>query len=383
MIGLVRTFKSGFADAVVLFLGFASVVAVAEMAVRPFYVAAPERATPQVAFRHSSRFGWEMIPDPNAHSLDHRAPISPRGLRDALIQPEPPDSTTLRWLVLGGGSAFGVGVAEEETFASRAALVESHRLDRRIELVRGGCEGYDLHQTVRFLETEGRFYRPDVILLVVTEFDLPRSGMRDSSYTPERFVRMSPLLNRKPDPDRGSWDKLRRSSRLVHFIDGRVRSFLHLGRTVVGSEPSPPANEAVRSIDLLLGRDSPPVEAAWRTIEAELDRVEAVARNLEARVYLVALPLSPQLRRPYPRARFQTRLARLSEERGFSFVDPLEGLRVARKELQRVYLPRLPYLSANGHAIVGETVAREMESSILGHDISAAPMGAADEILDP
>lgn len=365
------------ADLVVLCLGMAAVLTVAEMAVRPFYAETPRLLRPQVHVRHSPRFGWEPTPDPKAMTFDRPAPINERGLRGRLVPYPRTDSLAVRWLVLGGGTAFGVGVSDSEAFAARAAAAESRRLGRRVEVVNAGCEGYDLHQSLCWLDREGRYYAPRTILVVFDPEDLAAAEIRDTLFTSERFARVAARLNRQPDLDPSFYDTLRRKLRLLDFVDGRVRTVLRLGRrvppaAVPGSsgalaapsslEAAPPGagRKTVRSIDLLLGRDTPAVEGAWRTVSGELFRLAGVGRSLRADVYLVALPLPPQLRRSYPRERYQSRLRGLCADNDIVMVDPMEPLRLARGRLTRLYLPRLPFLNAEGHRIVGEALARLM-----------------------
>jgi len=360
-----RSLASRLADAVVLLFGIASVLTVAEVAVRPFYPAAPDLLPGQVRHRPSSSFGWEMIPDPAAFSFTAPAPIDVRGHRDPSLGRPPLATPTSvgpppsRWLVAGGGNSFGVAVEANDAFPYLAAGGSGPPA----ALVNTAVEGYDLEQKTRRIEAEAGVALPTVILVEIDAADLPAGGTRDSSSLAGRFALLEHRINRAPPPDRDWYGRILGKSRLVSLLDGRVRAFLRLGRGVPAAAPTSGARQ-VRAIDLLLGRETPVIDAAWQTVASELDRIARAADQVRARVCVVAMPMSAQLRRPYPRATFQPRLERLCRERGFVFVDPLAALREERRAGGRCYLPRLAYLSGTGHRAVAEAIRSEMETTL-------------------
>jgi hypothetical protein len=354
-----RSLASRLADAVVLLFAVASVFTVAEVAVRPFYPAAPDIRAGQVRHRASPSFGWEMIPDPAAMSFTAAAPIDGGGHRSAApggATSPAPGGLAPRWLVAGGGNAFGVAVEEADAFPSLAA---SSGTGLPAILVNTAVEGYDLAQKTRRIEAEAPLVSPAVILVEIDAADLPAGGTRDSTDLAGRFAVLEPRINRAPPPERDWYGRLLAKSRLVSLLDGRARAFLRLGRRVPASTPAPDGRQ-VRAIDLLLGRETPVIDVAWQTVGAELDRIARAADRVRARVCVVAMPMSAQLRRPYPRATFQPRLERLCRERGFVFVDPLPALREERRAGTKCHLPRLPYLSPAGHRAVAEVIRGEL-----------------------
>jgi hypothetical protein len=362
--GVRRSLASRLADVVVLLLGIASVATVAELAVRPFYPAAPDVVAGQVRHRPSPRFGWEIVPDPGAASFTAAAPIDVRGHRDpslgAASDAAGMPSGGPRWLVAGGGNAFGVAVDAGDAFPYLAAAGGS---GPPAALVNTAVEGYDLEQKTRRIEAEAMIAAPSVILVEIDAADLPAGGTRDSTDLAGRWAVLEQRLNRAPPPDRDWYARLLARSRLVSLLDGRARAFLRLGRRVPASPPAAQGRQ-VRAIDLLLGRETPVIETAWQTVGAELDRIGRAADAVRARVCVVAMPLSAQLRRPYPRATFQSRLERLCRERGFLFVDPLPALRDARRAGARLYLPRLPYLNESGHRAVAHAIREELDAPL-------------------
>lgn len=353
----------------VLSLGIASVFVVLEMAVRPFYPASPNLKPRQVTHRPSKARGFEMIPDLSAHSFEAPAPIDLRGFR--LMSPPPSGSGSDRpcWLAVGAGNMFGVGVVADSIFAARAARQFQ---DAGAVLINAATEGYDFGQKVRRIESESVQDMPDLILLEIEIPDLAAGVLRDSSRTSPKEESAILQLNRHPHDEGDIWARIRNQSRLASLIDARARAFVRLGRRLPPTEPVADASR-VRALDILLGRETPAIGAAWKSMEADMDRVAMAAGRVGALVCVVALPLPAQLRRPYPRASFQSRLARICTERGFLFVDPLPALREERRTGARLYLPRLPYLNEVGHRVVADQIRLELETPLAHEESGRLP----------
>jgi hypothetical protein len=356
-----RRLGSRIADGVVLLIAIASVVAVAEMAVRPFYPASPRRLDPQVSFRPSPRFGWEMVPDERAHSFDVPAPINRRGHRGPEVSYARTDSLAPRWVLLGGGTAFGTAVHDSAHFAGIAAGAFAAAGGAAPSLVNLACEGYNLDQSARAFAAEGVFHAPDAVILVVEPEDLAAAEPFDSTGGAARVAGALARLNRAADVPKGVVGRWLGASRLWQMIADRRRSLAGIERRLPRNEP---AGAGVRALDVLLGRSTPALDAAWLRVASDLDRLAAAVAPARSRVYVVVLPLPAQLRRAYARARWQSRLEELCAERGFVVVDPLPALREERRRSVRHYLPRLPFLGPAGHRVLGEQLAAEMDTPL-------------------
>jgi hypothetical protein len=269
---------------------------------------------------------------------------------------------------------FGVGVEADSTFAVRASR---QVVDGGAILVNTATEGYDLVQKLQRIEAEAMVASPDLILLEIEPSDLSRSDPPDSNLAGTRAASALLRINRHPPRREDTWARILDKSRLASLVDGRVRAFLRLGRRLPAAEPAAASFE-VRAIDILLGRETPAIEAAWNSLERRMDRLAMAAGRVGARVCVVAMPLPAQLRRPYPRASFQSRLSRICLEHRFLLVDPLPAFREARRSGIRPYLPRLPYLSAAGHRVVAEQIRLEMETP-LAHEEDGGPPGPGPE----
>jgi hypothetical protein len=96
--------------------------------------------------RYSEVYGWEPRPGARAGGGDRVVTINGRGYRGREVAPRP-DSDLTRVVLVGDSIAFGIGVADDETFASR--------LDGQgLEVVNLAVEGRPEQSLLR-LEREG------------------------------------------------------------------------------------------------------------------------------------------------------------------------------------------------------------------------------------
>ncbi len=348
-----RRVVSRFLDGIVLLLLVTAGFLALEFSVRPFYVPSPVLLAPQVRFEFSADFGWVMMLDPAAHTLDRPAPIGPDGFREMPAATDPEAAGGGRWLLLGGGNAFGVGVDASDTFLALAA----HGRTPPAVPVNAGCEGYNLSQSVRIFEKKTARLSPDLLLVTFEPEDLQPGSARDSLHSAERFARLSPWINRTPNPE-NPWETLKQNSRFVHFMDARIRGFLR-----VGSPPAAAPDSGVRTIDLLVGRDTPAVTSAWNVVSMEFDELARAAERAGSRVCVIILPFPDQVRRAYPRAHYQSRIHEICARKGFLCVDPLEELMRARENRERVYLPRRPFLAPAGHRAVARAIGLALDAA--------------------
>jgi len=111
--------------------------------------------------------------------------INSQGLRGPEREPRK-TAGTLRILLLGDSTAWGWGVNEEQAFAT---LVE-RALGPDLEVVNLSVPGYSTDQQVLQLESEGRRYQPDLVLLALVHNDLlanrfpEYNGMQKPQFVP-------------------------------------------------------------------------------------------------------------------------------------------------------------------------------------------------------
>ena len=94
-----------------------------------------------------------------------RIEIDSDGLRDREYAPGKEDGT-FRILVLGDSLTAGLQVPVEETFCKRIErALAAERAAPRIEVVNAGISGYGTADELRYLQTFGSRWKPDVVLV--------------------------------------------------------------------------------------------------------------------------------------------------------------------------------------------------------------------------
>ncbi len=112
---------------------------------------------------------WRLVPNQKLpeDSWPLRGVISNgQGLREDHEIPPQKQPGELRLLFLGDSCTFGYGLLHHEGFVYRVeAKLRSEFPGARLECINAGVPGYTLFQGVRFLETRGFRYQPDLIVL--------------------------------------------------------------------------------------------------------------------------------------------------------------------------------------------------------------------------
>lgn len=123
----------------------------------------------QLVFESDSELFWRLKPD--VRLSDDARPFSglvsnAQGLREDHEIPLAKPPGELRILFLGDSVTFGYLVRQDECFVERTERELAARFpDRRIECINAGVPGYSLFQGLRFLETHGLAFAPDLVVL--------------------------------------------------------------------------------------------------------------------------------------------------------------------------------------------------------------------------
>lgn len=112
--------------------------------------------------------------------------INASGLRDDDVTYEPAEGM-FRVLCLGDSFTLGYTVDREHLFVDHLERYWGSQ-QRRVDVVNAGTEGYSTDQAVRWFQTEGKKYKPDVVLLFPYENDIYWNGQeRYQRYPKPRF----------------------------------------------------------------------------------------------------------------------------------------------------------------------------------------------------
>ena len=113
--------------------------------------------------KHPKRF-W--VPRPGTRQVNADGFRGPRGER-----PKPRD--LLRVIVLGDSVAFGIGVAEDDTFPALLASLISAATAGRSEVLNLGVNGYNAYLESALFADIGASYEPDLVLLANRQDNSP------------------------------------------------------------------------------------------------------------------------------------------------------------------------------------------------------------------
>jgi len=236
---------------------------------------------------YDPELGWKLAPErttlfKGAHfsvSVTHNA----QGLRDQSY-PYEREPGRRRILVLGDSSVWCWGVEREDCFTER---LEARLPDT--DVINAGVPGYSTAQEMIFYEREGRRYRPDLVLLLMSPNDVADNV--DSRGPRFRLDNGRLALTNVPVP--------RRKSRLEQWLQGRSRLFTYvsylatvLARGVASRSSMGEAHAAVltdQSVEAPGPADSPGTEGeAWALTAALLERLDASVRGCGATLVVLS-----------------------------------------------------------------------------------------------
>jgi hypothetical protein len=286
-----------------------------------------------------SHYEWQSIPvDINSH-----------GLRGPEITYEKP-ATTYRILNLGDSVAMGWGVREEETYGQQleALLNEHGASDLQYEVIDAAVPGWNLENTLAYLQAEGLKHDPDLILL-------------DLTIVNDVYGKSALLAQNRPAPI--EW--LRANTYFWPFLTVQLRwmEARSQGRERIDVIDPPTKAESYFPLD----RDS----ERWVEFLSLVSAINRLAGEKDIPVALVIFPLEFQVvDESYPTLPQELLLAQAAES-GITAVDLLPAFRQAclekpggpcQREDRYLFADVWMHPSAYGHSIT----AAELEPVLAG-----------------
>jgi len=315
------------------------------------------QADPEIRYRlAANQRGWIDDGFVTTNSLGFRGP--------EIAVPKP--SGRFRIVAIGDSVTFGWGVNDADTFCAQL----EHRLRERapaqdLDVVNLAVGGYNTRQEVALLARHVARLQPDLVLVgfysndVAEAFD-DKDSMASSGPAPvatggdgERVLHLNPAPS--------SWvDAQMRRSRAVYTIGRVVNRLAHKGewgRSGFSME-----------LDLLAGRDSPELAAAWEGVGKQFGALRSIATARHFGVAVVVLPPREQVLGAYPQSRYQTTARSLAEPLGFLVIDPLPALSHVATNGGTLFIPYdRNHPSAAGHRLLAQTIADALGRS---HELS-------------
>jgi len=334
-----------------------SAVLVCELGLRLFWGGYYLKLDQAYAQDHASR-GWSNTPgarvpygEPEFVTLVQHNQL---GFRGPEIGAKRADR--LRVLVLGDSFAYGVGVQNDETFSARLEA-----LDRRLEVINTGVNGYGTGQELVVLREDGLRLQPDVVIVAFFWNDVEgtfknrfvRFAVEDGKLVQLRGQQVTEAELQARRPNR-PW---LRYSYFYRFWSDRVKIARYRVRVALGLpvEDGPELSPEQR-------------EEAWTLTLAVLSEIDRTTRAAGARLLLVSLPDQVQVQPdadvtgldPVEYA-VQGRLAEFAAREGIAFLDLLPPLRETyARDRQPLYYRQDRHFLAKTHALVAQLLRDQL-----------------------
>lgn len=320
---------------------------------------------PQLRYRSDPKLVFTLVPNQESFTADKPVRINERGLRGGVV---PFDRTPgrLRVLFLGDSITFGYGVTDDEVVTTRTSrlLAEAGRPN---EVINAAVPAYNTAQEVEYYFKEGARYSADWVVLGVCWNDVnDKAGVRVGSQ--------GWLLSegeRDPAHDDSFWESA--SGYAVRNLLKRSRALYGgLNRWRALRSGGGVDQHTALQQDVLVGRDTPRVEAGWRQVEQSIARLSETAGAAGSRVLVVAFPMPILLARSFPNSSYPRRLQDVAQRGGVPLVD-LEPVYRARFHGHESLF--IAYDGDHPNAAGHELAAREIAERIRAAD-GPAPRGA-------
>ncbi|HEX5068281.1 MAG TPA: SGNH/GDSL hydrolase family protein [Myxococcota bacterium] len=243
-----------------------------------------------------------------------------------------PRPGTFRIALIGDSIAMGEGVAEDETYAARAArLLAADDPRHAYEVVNLGISGVTAPQAAGRLESVGALYHPQLVVYGYTLNDIE-----------------GPAYRAAPRPER-----LENKRLLARFKDSRSALLRAVWpRLVVAWSAFFPLRGSYERELADNYRENP---AAWHEVEAALDRIAAQSHALGACTLLFVHPRLQDLTWLHAFEPFYRQVADAARARGFHVAvafDALRGERAASLRFSEVD----PHPNPQGHRLLAQAL---------------------------
>jgi lysophospholipase L1-like esterase len=326
-------------------------MATCELAARAVFPAPPNPTRqPQIRFRFDPEIRYVPLPNQHGWIDDGFVTTNSRGFRG----PEPASpkpAGRFRVVAIGDSVTFGFGVNDGETFCAQTEqLLRSKLPDADLDVVNIAVPGYDTRQEIAVLRRNVSRLEPNLVLVGLYSNDIPDSledpaaGTTIAAAAPEdgRILHMNPVPT--------SWWSLQlRKSRATYTIGRAVRRLARKGEWGM--------SRFTMELDILEGRNSPPLDAAWDRVGQELAGLREMAQAHGFAVGVVVLPPREQVVGLYPHARYQDRVRSIAEPLGFFVIDPLPSLATSPSDKQSLFIPYdRNHPSAAGHRLIAQAI---------------------------
>lgn len=341
-------------------LGLVLALAIFEIGLR---LVAPQPTGPSHLMPHEdlgvvprpSHSGTVRLPGLYTYSFEHDAD----GFR--LTPPASGDSTAPEVLLLGDSFAYGMGVENEETTASRlAAALDARGMPTRV--VNGARIGAGPGYALRLLQTHGRLWRPDVVVYLFYVNDY--GNLQHATYFDVADDRtLTPVEPR---------DRPRQLKARLSALPGAytLQSHSHVAGLVrllaVGTLGDTGPGPSIRDLDTL--NTPTPYSEPYRQWLADvyLDALKTEVERRGARFLAFYLPSASEVaayRRTGAPTEDETAILDILSQRGIDGAAFTQPLAEADGPIASLYYPEIHW-RARGHAIAARAMLDPVQAAL-------------------
>ncbi|HEX7052836.1 MAG TPA: SGNH/GDSL hydrolase family protein [Burkholderiales bacterium] len=302
--------------------------------------------------RPDPALGWTLRPYAHGEQSGVYAAVNSFGQRDVRHELDKRRGV-YRIAVLGDEYSEAIGVPLRETWWWQLPLALERcgiGADRRIEVLNFGVAGYSTAQEALLLESAVLRYRPDLVLVQLSQGDDVRENSFALALRRDRpFFRLAGGGALRLDESFVDLEAFERASQFRYDLAREVTDFSRLLQLAHRAEALRSAHaDPGGALAALQPPADPRWEEAWTVTGKLLVRMRDAAARYGARLAVVAVPHPLQLEQPLPYA--DTRLAELGRASAIPVL-ALEGLQ------RQFYAPGGGWTPA-GHRTAAEAAAR-------------------------
>jgi len=291
------------------------------------------------------------------------------GMRDREHTVAKPNGV-FRVLVLGDSFMEALQIPFESTFPSLLERGLAGRTGSRIEVVNASVSGWGTDDELKYLATQGRKLRPDLIVVAMTLHNDISDNLRERFHTMQNGA----LLEKPGEaPAALEYEVIR----LKGFLASRSHAYQLLLRARRARERQGQAN-ALNAHVVTLFRETadPRISRGLELTSLLLQRMKTLALADDSRLALVLLPLVVQLsderfakfteaaddsERRFDVERPQVLMRDLGDRAGIDVIDLLPSFRKwTAEDSGSLYLEPDGHWNETGHKLAADVVAREL-----------------------
>jgi lysophospholipase L1-like esterase len=348
-------------------------LATCELAARAMFPAPPDPTrVPQISYRFDPEIRY--VPQPNQRGWidDGFVTTNSQGFRGP-DPASPKPQGRFRVVAVGDSVTFGFGVNDADTFCAQAEQMLRARMPGLdLDVVNIAVPGFGTRQEVALLRRNVARLEPNLVLVGLYSNDVPDSLEDGTGGTTVATAGAdnNRVLHMNAAPT-SWWNIQLRKSRATFMIGRALKRFARSGEWGM--------SRFTMEIDILEGRDTAQLEAAWTRIEKQLGELREMAVAGGFSVGIVVLPPREQVVGLYPHARYQDRVRSLAAPLGFFVIDPLPALAATDVRKDRLYVAYdRNHPSEAGHRVIARAIVDDLSRN---HRVSAKARVARQEEL--